>query len=107
MDILFRRLLSQNKMESYSYEDLNASFSLEQPLFGASESIDTLCETYLSNMEAYSSDVKHAQKSLFEEMEAFSKMEIHEWQGEVSRQQAERERRPRWFVISPLIRAAI
>ncbi|XP_063592648.1 ETS homologous factor-like [Penaeus indicus] len=69
-------------MESYSYEDLNASFSLEEPLFSTSESIDTLCETYLNNMETYSSGAKHSQKSLFEEMEAFSKMEIHEWRGE-------------------------
>lgn len=79
-------------MESLSFEDLNASFSLEEPLFGASESIDTLCETYLSNMETYTSSAKNSQKSLFEEMEAFSKMEIHEWRGEVSRQLAERDR---------------
>ncbi|KAG7161187.1 ETSous factor-like 4 [Homarus americanus] len=42
-------------MDGSSYEHLRASFTLEEPLFSGDASIDSLCQTYLGNLDSFSS----------------------------------------------------
>lgn len=70
-------------MDACGYEDLRASFSLDEPLFGDEASIDSLCQTYLSSMDTFTSDYDTHNTGLLEEMEAFSKIDIFDWRGEV------------------------
>ncbi|XP_071519515.1 ETS homologous factor-like isoform X2 [Panulirus ornatus] len=69
-------------MDACGYEDLRASFTLDEPLFEGEAGIDSLCQTYLGSMDAYTSDYDTHNTGLLEEMEAFSKMNISDWRGE-------------------------
>ncbi|XP_053637645.1 transcription factor ast-1-like [Cherax quadricarinatus] len=69
-------------MDNSSYEDLRASFTLEEPLFGHDASIDSLCQTYLGNLNTFSTLETHNTTGLLDEIETFSKIDIGDWRGE-------------------------
>lgn len=78
-------------MEGSNYEDLRASLTFDEPLFGHGASIDNLCQTYLGDLDSYCPGLElhypgeeTYNTGLLEQIEAFSKMDVSDWRGEVS-----------------------
>ncbi|XP_050702920.1 ETS homologous factor-like [Eriocheir sinensis] len=95
-------------MDSHSYEDIKPSFTLNESPFLSDSTIDSLCETYLGNMNSFTAPLPPSSSSssyssssyassftsssplspfdgecsLLEEMEAFSRIDVWEWRGE-------------------------
>lgn len=71
-------------MDLYSYEDLNASFSIDETIFSGESALDALYQTYLGNMDSSVQGYQQTSSGLLEDMEAFERSEISEWQKEDS-----------------------
>ncbi|XP_045596570.1 ETS-related transcription factor Elf-2 [Procambarus clarkii] len=76
-------------MEGSNYEDLRASLTFDEPLFGHGASIDNLCQTYLGDLDSYCPGLElhypgeeTYNTGLLEQIEAFSKMDVSDWRGE-------------------------
>ncbi|XP_064083703.1 ETS homologous factor-like [Macrobrachium nipponense] len=69
-------------MDYYRHEDLNASFSFDEPIFSGENALDHLCQTYLGNMstlgENYEQPSAHNSGSL-DEIETFARTDIVHW----------------------------
>ncbi|XP_068212737.1 ETS homologous factor-like [Palaemon carinicauda] len=68
-------------MDCCSYEDLNASFSFDEPILSGDNTIDNLCKTYLGSMESYAESYsqQQSQDNELETTGAFGWTNIEHW----------------------------
>lgn len=66
----------------YNYENLQASFSLDETFPVNGSNIDFLCQTYLGEMSSFPLDQASGYSLMPQNTEAFRQIPIRQWQGE-------------------------